>query len=163
MPSFDVVSKVDMQEVKNAVNQAVKDISQRYDFKDSNPVLEFKEKESKIILNCSDKMKLGAMKEILTQKLAKREVSLKSCEFADPFASGGDRLTQEVTVKQGLKEEELKRVNKQIKESKLKVSSQIQGDQVRVTGKKRDDLQSVIAHLKGAITDLDLQFINFRE
>ncbi len=92
MPSFDVVSTVDMQEVKNALNQTIKEVDQRYDFKGTNSVLELKEKESQIVLNSSDKMKLEAMRDILTQKLAKRGVSLKSCEFADPYSSAGDRL-----------------------------------------------------------------------
>ncbi|MDZ4786147.1 MAG: YajQ family cyclic di-GMP-binding protein [bacterium] len=163
MPSFDVGSVVNIQEVKNAVNQTVKEVDTRYDFRDSNSTVEFKEKESQILINTKDKMRLGAIKDILTQKLAKRGVSLKSCEFADPYASGGDRLQQEVKIKQGLEQEELKKITKCIKDSKLKVSSQIQDDQVRVTGKKRDDLQEVIAHLKSEVKDIDLQFTNFRE
>lgn len=103
------------------------------------------------------------MEEILRQKLSKRGVSLKSVTFEEAQAAGGDTLKQTVTVKQSLSDDEKKRINKLIKESKLKVTSQIQGDQVRVTGKKRDDLQTAIAHLRASASDLDLQFTNFRE
>lgn len=163
MPSFDVVSKVEMNEVRNAVDQTQREIAQRYDFKGSKSSIELIEKESSIILVGDDKMKLSALEDILKQKLAKRNVSLKSVEFKDATAAGGDTLRQVVIIKMGLKDEELKKINKSIKESKLKISSQIQGDQVRVTGKKRDDLQEAIAYLKKSMTDVDLQFVNFRD
>ena len=163
MPSFDVVSEVDMQEVKNAVDQVSREIQTRYDFKDAKASVELKEKEGLILVIAPDKMKLAAMQEIMRLKLSKRAVSLKSVKFEDPTPAGGDSLRQNVTVKQSLSEEERKRVTKLIKELKLKVTSQIQGDQVRVTGKKRDDLQEAIAALKSNATDLELQFTNFRE
>lgn len=163
MPSFDVVSKVNMQEVKNAVDQTVREIQTRYDFKDAVATVELQEKDGVISLHCSDKLRLSAVEEILKQKLSKRGVSLKSVTFDTPEPAGGDTLRQKVTVKQGLNEDERKRINKLIKDSKLKVTSQIQGDQVRVTGKKRDDLQTAIAQLRSSVTDLDLQFTNFRE
>ncbi len=163
MPSFDVVSSADMQEVKNAVDQVSREILTRYDFKDAKVTVELKEKEGEIILVAQDKMKLAAVQDILRQKLSKRNVSLKSVTFEDPEAAGGDTLRQVVLVKQSLSDDERKRINKLIKELKLKITSQIQGDQVRVTGKKRDDLQSAIAELKAAANDIDLQFTNFRE
>lgn len=163
MPSFDVVSKVDMQEVKNAVDQVSRELNQRYDFKGSKSSVELREAESRIVVVADDNMKLTAIQEIMRQKLAKRGVSLKSVEFKPETKAGGDTLRQEIDVKQGMSEEQLKKVNKVVKESKIKVTSQIQGDQVRVTGKKRDDLQDVIAVLKSEIKDIDLQFTNFRE
>jgi uncharacterized protein YajQ (UPF0234 family) len=163
MPSFDVVSKVNIQEVKNAADQVEREIQQRYDFKGSNASIELNEKEHIITLAGPDKMKMGALEEILKQKLSKRNVSLKSVTFEEPQPAGGDTYRQKVTIKQGLSEEERKRINKLIKDTKLKVTSQIQGDQVRVTGKNRDDLQIAIAEIRKAITDLDLQFTNFRD
>ena len=162
MPSFDVVSKVDLQEVKNAVNQVQKEIMSRYDLKGSKSRVELVQ-ETLINLNADDKLKLQALQELLRQKLAKRGVSLKSVKFGEPQAGGGDILRQEVVLKQGLTEEELRKFNKLIKAQGLKVTAQIQGDQLRVSGKKRDDLQTVIAHLRSQITDIELQFVNFRE
>ena len=163
MPSFDVVSQVNMQEVKNAVDQVSREIAQRYDFKDSNATIELNEKDGSILLHGPDKLRMSAMEEVLRQKLSKRGVSLKSVTFNEAQPAGGDTLKQTVTVKQSLNDEEKKRINKLIKETKLKVTSQIQGDQVRVTGKKRDDLQAAIAQLRASASDLDLQFTNFRE
>jgi uncharacterized protein YajQ (UPF0234 family) len=163
MPSFDVVSEVNKQEVKNAVDQTTREIQTRYDFKDSKATVELNEKDSVITLHAPDKLKMGALEEILRQKLSKRGVSLKSVKFEGSQPAGGDTLRQLVTIKQGLSEDERKRVTKMIKEAKLKVTAQIQGDQVRVTGKQRDDLQTAIAKLKTSITDIELQFINFRD
>lgn len=163
MPSFDVISQVNMQEVKNAVDQTVREIGTRYDFKDTLATVELKEKEGQILIHTTDKMRLTAIQELLKQKLSKRGVSLRSVTFEDPQAAGGDTTRQTVTVKQALSDDERKRINKLIKDSKLKITSQIQGDQVRVTGKKRDDLQTAIAHLRASVTDLDLQFTNFRD
>jgi uncharacterized protein YajQ (UPF0234 family) len=163
MPSFDVVSKVNIQEVKNAVDQAQREIQQRYDFKGSNATIELNEKDHVITVCGPDKMKMSALEDILKQKLSKRSVSLKSVTFEEPQPAGGDTYRQTATVKQGLSEDERKRINKLIKDTKLKVTSQIQGDQVRVTGKSRDDLQTAIAQIRSSITDLDLQFTNFRD
>lgn len=163
MPSFDVVSKADLQEVKNAVDQTQREISTRYDFKGSKATVEFAEKEKEIVLSADSDMHLDSMQEVLKQKLAKRNVSLKSVTFEDPKKAGGDMLRQAVKVKQGLTDEEMKKLNKGIKELKMKVTSQIQGDQLRVTGKKRDDLQDTIAALKKTFPDIELQFVNFRE
>lgn len=163
MPSFDVVSKVDVQEVKNAIDNTRREVDTRYDFKGVVASLEYQEKESAINLVASDKMRLTALVEMLKQKLAKRNVSLKSIDFEESQPAGGDTLKQRAMVKQGLSEEERKRITKLIKESKIKVNSQIQGDQVRISGKNRDDLQLAISHLKGSIQDLELQYINFRD
>lgn len=163
MPSFDVVSKVNMQEVMNAVDQTAREIQTRYDFKGANATVELNEKDATINLHGPDKLRMGALVEILKQKLAKRSVSLKSVTFEDVQPAGGDTLRQKVTVKQGLTEDERKKINKFIKDTKLKVTSQIQGDQVRVTGKNRDDLQTAIAEMRSKLTELELQFINFRD
>lgn len=163
MPSFDIVSEVNKQEVKNAVDQTQREIQTRYDFKDSNATVELSEKDWTITLQAPDKLKMGALEEILRQKLSKRGVSLKSVTFDGAQPAGGDSLRQKITIKQGLAEEERKRVTKTIKDLKLKVTAQIQGDQVRVSGKQRDDLQSAIAKIRTSITDIDLQFTNFRD
>jgi len=162
MPSFDIVSEVDIQEVRNAVDQVRREVATRYDFKGSKSSLEFSE-ETLIVIVADDKMKLAALQELLKQKLAKRGVSVKSVEFKDPQPAGSDTLRQEVLLKQGLKDEELKRINKHIKTVGVKVASQIQGQQLRVTGKKRDDLQDIIASLRKDMTDLTLHFTNFRD
>lgn len=162
MPSFDVVSSVNMQEVKNAVDQSKKEIQTRYDFRGSKSSIEIIE-EKLIELIADDQMKLTALQDILKLKLSKRGVSTKLMEFQEAKAAGGDTLRQEVLIKTALKDTEIKKITKAIKELPFKVSAQIQGDQVRITGKKRDDLQSTIAHLRSAMTDLELQFINFRE
>lgn len=161
MPSFDIVSEANMQEVRNAVDQVHREITTRYDFRGSKATIELE--ETTITLLADDKMRLGAIQDVLKQKLAKRGVSLKTVEFKDPEPAGGDMVRQLVLVKQGLSDDELKRINKAVKASKLKVSSQIQGAQVRVTGKKRDDLQLAIAALRAEFKDLELQFTNFRE
>lgn len=163
MPSFDVVSEVNMQEVRNAVDQTHREITTRYDFKGVIAEVELQEKDSKIMLHTADKGKLEAIVEILKQKLSKRGVSVKSIEVEEAQKAGGDTLRQEVKIKQGLTSEELKRLNKMIKDAKLKVTAQIQGEQLRVTSKKRDDLQEVIALLKQGVEDLNLQFTNFRD
>jgi uncharacterized protein YajQ (UPF0234 family) len=163
MPSFDVVSKVNIQEVKNAVDQVTREIQTRYDFKGANATVELSEKDSTINMHGPDKLRMSALVELLKQKLSKRSVSLKSVTFEDPQPAGGDTLRQKVTVKQGLSDDERKRINKFIKDTKLKVTSQIQGDQVRVTGKNRDDLQAAIAQMRSKLSELELQFVNFRD
>lgn len=163
MPSFDVGSSVDMQEVKNALENSKKEIEQRYDFRGSKSSFELKEKEALIIIMADDRMQMDALKEIFLQKAAKRGLSMKAFEFAEAEAAGGDMLKMTVTVKNKLDAEQLKKLNKLIKESGIKASSQIQGDQVRVTGKKRDDLQGVIQYLKTKAVDLPLTFVNFRD
>jgi uncharacterized protein YajQ (UPF0234 family) len=161
MPSFDVVSKVNMHEVANAVDQTCREITTRYDFKGSKATVDHK--DTLIEITVEDNMKLKAIQDILRQKLAKREVSLKSVTFEEAKKVGGDMLKQEVIVKQGLTSEELKRLTKIIKADKIKVTAQIQDEQLRVSGNKRDDLQMAISLLKTSAPDLELQFINFRD
>ena len=161
MASFDVVCEVDMHEVTNAVDQVSREITTRYDFKGSKSTISLSDATIEILAD--NDMKLRAVQEILRQKLAKRGIDLKAVEFKDQQRMSGDMIKQEVVVKQGFSKEELKRLNKAVKETKLKVSSQIQGEQLRVTGKKRDDLQNVMAHLKSVVDDLALDFNNFRD
>lgn len=163
MPSFDVVSKVDMQEVDNAVNQAVREISQRYDFKNSDTKLELKAKELKIIIRTDDDYKVGAAKDILMSKLIKRNISLKNIKTGEVEPMGGRQLKLELTIEEGISKEHAKKVLDAIKNSKLKVQAQIMDDMVRVTGKKIDDLQSTIAALRGANIELGLQFVNMKD
>lgn len=160
MPSFDIVSKVDMQEVDNAINQAKKEINQRYDFKGCKSEIDLKENDITVLAD--DDYKLKAIIDIIQSKILKRNISLKSLDYGKEEAASGSMIRQIITIKQGIATEKGKEINKIIKEKKMKVQSQIQGDQVRVTGKKIDDLQEVIQLLKGKDLDLDLQFINMR-
>lgn len=160
MPSFDIVSKVDMQEVDNAVNQAKKEISQRYDFKGSKSEIDLK--ENTITLLADDDYKLKAVIDILQSKILKRNISLKSLDYAKEEPASGGMVRQVINIKQGIATEKGKEINKIIKDTKMKVQSQIQGDQVRVTGKKIDDLQEVIQLLKSKDLGVDLQFVNMR-
>ena len=161
MPSFDIVSTVNMQEVDNAVNQARKEISTRYDFKDSKSRIDF-DKENLTLL-ADDNMRLRSITEILNQKLAKRGIGLRSLDYQEPEKAGGDMLRQQVVIKQGISTEDARKIVKLIKDASLKkVQAQIQQDQVRVSGPKRDDLQQVIKLVKEKV-DLELQFINYRD
>ncbi len=160
--SFDVASKIDMNEVLNAVQQTSKEIGTRYDLKDSKSTVELNEKEHKIMLASSDEYKLKAVTEILGQKLVKRNVPLKGLEYGTiTYASAGS-VKQEITLQQGISTEKAKDVVKLLKDSKLKVQASIQGDVVRVSGKDRDTLQQAIALLRGKDFGIDMQFINFR-
>ena len=161
MPSFDVVSRVDMQEVDNAVNQARKEIDTRYDFRGAKCSIDF-DKES-IILAASDKMKLQAMTDILNQKMVKRGVGVRSLDYKEPESAMGGSLRQKIELKQGISSDDAKKIVKLIKEKNLKkIQAQIQQDQIRVTGPKRDDLQAVISILKAEVA-LELQFVNFKD
>jgi uncharacterized protein YajQ (UPF0234 family) len=165
MPSFDVVSEVDLQEVRNAVDQASRELSQRFDFKGTNSSVELKEKESEIELRSVTEDRLKAARQVLEEKMVKRKVSLKALDFGRVEEAAGATAKQVAKIKAGISSEKAKEINKLIKAMGLKgVQSQTQGDQVRVTGKKRDDLQSVIASLKDASgLDIPLQFNNFRD
>ena len=160
MPSFDIVSKVDMQEVDNAINQVKKEITQRYDFKGTKSEIDLKDEAITVLAD--DDYKLKAIIDILQSKILKRDISLRSLDYGKEEPASGSMIRQVITIKQGIATEKGKEINKIIKEKKLKVQSQIQGDQVRVTGKKIDDLQEVIQLLKGKDLDVDLQFINMR-
>ncbi len=161
MASFDVVSEVDLQEVDNAVNQAQKEMGQRYDFKGSASKLEW-DKKGLITITADDDYKLTAVIDILQNKLVKRSISLKSLDYGSIEEISGSLKKQVVTVKQGIEKEKAKEIVKLIKTMKIKVQAQIQEDKVRVTGKKLDDLQSVIAELKGKDLGLSLQYVNMR-
>jgi uncharacterized protein YajQ (UPF0234 family) len=162
MPSFDVVSELDMQEVRNAVDQTAREIGQRFDFKGTNSTVELKEKT--IELHTESEPRLQALRQVLEEKMVKRQVSLKALDYGQVEEATKGTVRQTVTLRMGITDEKAKTVGKFIKGLGLKgVSHQIQGDQVRVTGKKRDDLQSVIAALKDEDFDLPLQFTNFRD
>ncbi|NJD90980.1 MAG: YajQ family cyclic di-GMP-binding protein [Geobacter sp.] len=161
MPSFDIVSKVDLQEVDNAVNQAVKEIGQRYDFKGSKAEVT-RENDSIKVLG-DDDYKLKAVIDVLQSKFLKRGISIKALQYGKVEQASGGMVRQLITVQQGISKEKGKEIIAVIKESKVKVQAQIQDDQVRVSGKNRDDLQETIALLKGKDLDVEMQFTNFRE
>ena len=160
MPSFDIVSKVDMQEVDNAVNQTIKEIAQRYDFKGSKSEVTLEKDAVKILAD--DDFRLRAIIDILQSKCIKRGISIKSLDYGKAETASGGMVRQNIGIKQGIAKEKGKELCAIIKETKLKVQAQIQEDQVRVTGKNIDDLQEVIQLLKGKDLDVELQFINFR-
>jgi len=161
MPSFDVVSKVDWQEVRNAVDQANREISNRFDFKGSDARVEHN--DEKLVAYADDEFKAGQVVDILHTKLAKRQVDLACLQQAEPEVAPGGKARQEITIRHGVDQDHGRKIVKIIKDSKLKVQAAIQGDQVRVTGKKRDDLQSVINMLREAGLGIPLQFVNFRD
>jgi len=161
MPSFDIVSEVDRQEVKNAVEQTNKEISQRYDFKGSDARVE--QAELALTVFADDEFKLGQVLDVLRQRLAKRNVDVRALEPGAIEKISGDKVKRPVTVKVGVPTEKAKQIQKLIKDSKLKVAASIQGDAVRVSGAKKDDLQSAIQLVRKSVTDLPLQFANFRD
>lgn len=161
MPSFDVVSQVDLQEVDNAVNQTRKEVTQRYDFKGSDT--EIAHEGTEIRITSADEYKVKAVVEVLQGKAAKRQIPLKAFVYGTIEAAAGGRAKQTVTVQQGIAVEKARQLVKAIKDAKLKVQAQIQGEQVRVTGKVRDELQRAIQLLKQQDLDLPLQFTNFRD
>jgi cyclic-di-GMP-binding protein len=160
--SFDVVSKIDLPEVSNAVQQAIKEIQQRYDLKDSHSNIELQEKENKILLQSQDEYKLKAVIEILEQKLVKRKVPLKGLVYGTMTAAGGSTVRQEVTLQQGIPIEKAREIVKLIKDSKKKVQASIQGDFLRIAGKDRDTLQDVMQLLRSSDFGIDMQFTNYR-
>jgi cyclic-di-GMP-binding protein len=161
MPSFDIVSEIDSQELDNALNQARKELATRFDFKNSTATVEL-EKE-KIKLSAEDASKLKGLNEIVVAKLAKRGVDLRNVERKDPAISSVGHATQEFIVKQGLDGDKAKEIVKAIKAEDFKVQSATQARQIRVTGKKRDDLQAVIQFLRGKDFGVALDFKNFRD
>lgn len=161
MPSFDIVSEVDFQEVRNALDQANREISTRYDFKGSEARVE--QAENLLTVYADDEFKVGQALDILQAKLAKRKVDLKCLDIADAESASGGKARQQVTIRQGISQDVGKRLVKLIKAEKLKVQAAIQGEQIRVSGKKRDDLQQVIQLVKNREQGLPLQFVNFRD
>ncbi|MEG3639562.1 YajQ family cyclic di-GMP-binding protein [Magnetococcus sp. PR-3] len=161
MPSFDIVSEVDLQEVDNAVNQAVKEITTRYDFKGSKSTLSREESVIKILAD--DEYKLEQVVEVLKGKMVRRKVDPNFLDYGTVEPASGAMVRQDVTVKQGIETDLAKKIVKAIKGAKLKVQASIQGEQVRVSGKKRDDLQQTIALVKEQSFDQPLQYMNFRD
>jgi len=158
--SFDIVSKLDMQELSNAVDQALREIGTRFDFKGSKSDITIEKDE--LVVVSDDDYKLKAVLDVLLSKMAKRGVPIKNLEYgkAEPAAQGTVR--QRIKLKQGIDQDNAKKINNLIRDTKLKVKSQIMGDQIRVTGKSRDDLQKVIQTLKAADLPIELQFVNYR-
>ena len=161
MPSFDIVSEVNKVELKNAIEQANKEITNRFDFKGSDARIE--QKELELTLFADDDFKLKQVMDVLLNKLAKRGVDVRYLDQKDPQAIGGDKVNQPITVKNGVETELAKKIQKLIKESKIKVTASIQGESLRVQGSKRDDLQAAIALCKSKIDEVPLQFNNFRD
>ena len=162
MPSFDIVSRVEMQEVDNAVNNTLRQIGQRYDFRGSKTELNLDKKEKKIHVLTEDRMKMEAVREALQQSAVKRKIDLKTLRFDDPQPAAGSNLKCDVVIREGIDQDTAKKIVKMIKDSKMKVQASIQGEEVRVTGKKIDDLQEVITMLKGADIEVPLQFVNMK-
>ena len=160
--SFDIVSKVEMPEVNNAISQALKDIGARYDLKDAKSSIELKEKDHKILLASADEYKLGAVVDILQSKLNKRGISLKALTYGTVQPSSGMSVRQEITLQAGIPMEKAKEIVRIIKDSKIKVQATINAEVVRVSGKDRDCLQEVMALLKQSDLGIDMQFTNYR-
>jgi uncharacterized protein YajQ (UPF0234 family) len=162
MPSFDVVSEVDRQELKNAIDQAQRELANRFDFKNTDSSIE--QKDLVLTLRTASEDRLRALKLLLEEKLVKRQVSLKGLDWGKIETASGESVRQVVTVKVGINSDKAREINKLIKEKGPKgVSSQTQGEQIRVTGKKRDDLQETMALLKSTDIEVPLQFENFRD
>jgi uncharacterized protein YajQ (UPF0234 family) len=161
MPSFDVVSQVDRQEIDNAINQTRKEVTQRYDLKNSGTEIEVEKDEIRIV--SEDEYKVRAVVDVLQSKMVRRSISLKALTYGEIEPAAGGRAKQTITVQQGIPIEQAREIVKLVKDSKLKVQAQIQADQVRISGKKRDDLQTAIQFLKGQELKLPLQFINYRD
>jgi len=164
MPSFDVVSQVDMQEVRNALDQARREISTRFDFKGTDSTIELTEHDHLIELHSNTEQKLKSLVQVLEEKLVRRQVPLKALAYGKMQEAARSMVRQTVTLNVGISDDKAREINKFIKGQNLKgVQSQVQGDQLRVSGKKRDDLQAVIAALRGHDFDIPLQFTNFRD
>jgi uncharacterized protein YajQ (UPF0234 family) len=161
MPSFDIVSQVNQQEVKNAVEQASKEIQNRYDFKGSDARIE--QDALALTVYADDEFKLGQVTDVLRQRMAKRGIDVRCLELGAVEKISGDKAKRLVTVKTGIEQEKSKQIQKLIKDSKLKVQGSIQGDLLRISGAKKDDLQAAIQLVRQQVTDLPLQFINFRD
>ncbi|HEX6295170.1 MAG TPA: YajQ family cyclic di-GMP-binding protein [Burkholderiales bacterium] len=161
MPSFDIVSQVNQQEVKNAVEQTNKEISTRFDFKGSDARVE--QKELELTVYADDEFKLGQVMDVLRGRLSKRNVDVRSLELGTIEKISGDKVKRPVLVKVGVPQEKGRQIQKLVKDAKLKVAASIQGDAVRVSGAKKDDLQAAIQLVRKSVADLPLQFINFRD
>ena len=163
MPSFDIVSKYEVQEIENSVNMVTRDIANRYDFRGSSTHILFSKKEGIIKIESDSEMRLIAVRDMLEKRAIGRSVALKTFKFNEIEKGSGMTVRQKVELQKGISKENAKKVNKMIKDSKLKVQPQIQGEQIRVTGKKINDLQSIISFLKKENLDIPLQFINMKK
>jgi len=163
MPSFDIVSEINLVEVRNALDQCNKEVTNRFDFKGSDARVEHNEKEKMLTVYADDDFKLGQVRDVLIGKLAKRGVDIRCLDTGKPEKIGGDKAKQVVKVREGIEQELAKKIVKLIKDSKMKVQGSIQGDVVRVSGGKKDLLQDAIALVRKSITDFPLQFKNFRD
>ena len=162
MPSFDIVSSFNMQEVDNAVNMVIRDIVNRYDFRGSKTSLTLDKGEKNITIMADNTMQLAAVVDMLKSRAISRKISLKVFKFHEEESATGTSIRQRVSLREGIDRDRAKKINKLIKDKRLKVQSQIQGEQLRVTGKKIDDLQSVISMLKSANLDIELQYMNMK-
>lgn len=160
--SFDIVSEVDFQEVDNAINQALKEIHQRYDFKGSKSEITFNKKEKLLNVSSDDEFKIKSVIDILQNKLIKRGISIKALKYGNVEPAAGGTVRQEIKLQQGIEKDDARKIVKMIKDSKLKVQAAIQDEQVRVTGKVKDDLQSVMKLLKESELEFAFQFTNYR-
>jgi len=160
--SFDIVSEIDFQEVDNAINQTIKEVQQRYDLKDSKAEIILNKKEKQISINTKDDYSLKQSIDILQSKFIKRGISIKALKYRDPEPAAGGRVKQTIDLQSGISKENAKIITKMIKDSKLKVNAQIQDEQIRVTGSKIDDLQSIIKLLKEADLNFPVQFTNYK-
>ncbi len=161
MPSFDIVSEVNQQEVRNAVEQTNKEVQNRFDFKGSDARVE--QKELALTVFADDEFKLGQVLDVLRARLAKRNVDVRSLETGPVEKISGDKVKRLVSVRVGIPQDKAKQMQKLIKDSRIKVAASIQGDAVRVSGGKKDELQAAIQLIRGSVTDIPLQFINFRD
>ena len=160
--SFDIVSEIDLQEADNAVNQALKEIHQRYDLKDSKTDVLLNKKEKNMLINTKDDYSLKSSIDILQTKFIRRGISIKALKMNEPEAAAGGRIKQLINLQSGISKDNAKKITKMIKESKLKVNAQIQDEQVRVQGSKIDDLQAIIKMVKDADLDFPTQFVNMK-
>ena len=162
MPSFDIVSSFNMQEVDNAVNMVIRDIVNRYDFRGSKTKITLDKGEKNITILADNTMQLAAVVDMLKSRAISRKISLKVFKFHEEESAVGTSIRQRVSLREGIDRDRAKKINKMIKDKKLKVQSQIQGEQLRVTGKKIDDLQSVMSTIKEANLDIELQYVNMK-
>ena len=163
MPSFDIMCAPNAVELKNAVDTANKEIANRFDFKGSDARIELKEKEKEVTVYADDDFKLGQVRDVLYAKMGKRNVDTRFLKAENPEKIGGDKVKQKMVVRSGVETELAKRIVKMIKDSKIKVNGSIQGDVVRVSGGKKDDLQAAIQLVRANVTDVPLSYQNFRE
>ena len=163
MPSFDITCQANAVELKNAVDTANKEIANRFDFKGSDARFELNEKEHEITAFADDEFKLGQVRDVLMSKMAKRGVDARFLKVNDPEKIGGDKMKQKIVVRHGVETELAKKIVKMLKDGKLKVTASIQGDVVRVSGSKKDDLQAAIQLVRSGVTDVPLKYENFRD